>query len=376
MHVLKLPFGVKKEILACGADIKASFCFARDSRAYFTNGFGDLSDINNMEKYEAAVRTVGHKFELRPEIVACDLHPEYFSTRFGQNYAIRYSLSAIRHIQHHHAHIASCIVDNDIKGKVIGVGFDGAGFGADGRIWGGEFLLADLKSFKRAAYFDYVPMPGGDVAARETWRMAFSYLYNIYGNSVFRQDIPFLKRAGIKKCKILVRMINKNINSPLTSSMGRLFDGVSSLAGIKNIAAFEGEAAIELEKRADPDCRDKYGYSIKNKDGCLVIETGHIVRDIVGDIKRKEAAGVISSKFHNTIAYIVKDAACRISKRENIGKIVFSGGVFQNKYLVRRIIELFKETDLNIHFHRNIPTTDAGLALGQIAIANASVRIR
>jgi len=358
MREVKLPFKVRKEVLACGADLKGGFCFARGDRAYLSNGFGDLSQADNFEKYQKEIKRAQRAYKLSPKIIACDLHPGYFSTRFAQDCAIRNTQYAIRSIQHHHAHIASCMVDNGIKGKVIGVSFDGTGFGTDGNIWGGEILLAGYKKFDRLFHLDYVPMPGGEIAIKEPWRMSLSYLYKTYKDNFKNIGIPFLEKIDKQKCNVITHMIKNGINSPPTSSMGRLFDGVSSLIGIKDVARFEAEAAIELEKRADAECSKSYkGITIEE-----------IIRGIVGDLKKKEKTSIISAKFHNTIAQLVKKVALRVKVREGAEKIVFSGGVFQNKYLVTRLNELFKDTGHEIYFHNNHSTTDSSIALGQVAV--------
>lgn len=365
MREVRLPFKAKKEILACGADLKGGFCFARDDRAILSNGFGDLSQADNFEKYQKEVKKVQRAFKFKPKIVACDLHPGYFSTKFAQSYCgPRSMVHGPQYIQHHHAHIASCMVDNGIKGKVIGVSFDGTGFGTDGNIWGGEILLAGYKKFDRLFHLDYAPMPGGEIAIKEPWRMSLSYLYKTYKDNFKNTGIPFLKKIDKNKRNVITRMIKNGINSPLTSSMGRLFDGVSSLIGIKDVARFEAEAAIELEKIADAECDKSYN--------ALNIE--EIIKGIVNDLKKKEKTSVISAKFHNTIAQLVKTVALRAKKREGAEKIVFSGGVFQNRYLVTRLKQLFDDSGCKPYFHRNLSTTDSDICLGQIAIANSLTR--
>jgi len=250
------------------------------------------------------------------------------------------------------------MIDNGIKGKVIGVSFDGTGYGTDGNIWGGEILLAGYKNFDRLFHLDYVPMPGGEIAIKEPWRMAVSYLYKTYEDNFKNIGIPFLEKIDKDKRNVITRMIKNGINSPPTSSMGRLFDGVSSLIGIKDVARFEAEAAIELEKRADTECNKSYkGITIEE-----------IVRGIVNDLKKKEKTSIISAKFHNTIARLVKSVALRAKRKEGAEKIVFSGGVFQNKYLVARLKELFNSAELKIYFHDNYSTTDSSIALGQVGI--------
>jgi len=364
MRIIKLPFRVKKETLACGADLKGGFCFAKGGRAYMSEGFGDLSQADNAERYEREIGKAERTLRIKPKVIACDLHPGYISTKFARHYhEIRDTRHEIRYVQHHHAHIAACMVDHKIKGKVIGVSFDGTGFGTDGNIWGGEILLSELGDFKRLFHLDYAAMPGGEAAIREPWRMALSYIYKTYGGAMGRIKIPFLKRIGCDRVKVLTQMIKGNINSPLTSSMGRFFDGISSVIGVKDTVKYEAEAAIELERIADFGCRGKYRYRASAVKG--------IVEGVVGDLKRGEEKSVISSKFHNTIAHMVKDLVIGFSSETGTDKVVFSGGVFQNRYLVARLKEIFKGSRLKVYFHNDFATTDASIALGQIAIANS-----
>jgi hydrogenase maturation protein HypF len=368
MQVISLPFKVKKEILATGADMKGRFCFAKGKRAYISDDFGDLSEVGNRERYEKEIEKARRKFGFKPCIVACDLHPGYFSTKFAQtNNAIRDTHHALRYIQHHHAHVASCMVDNKMKGAALGVSFDGTGFGTDGMMWGGEFLLVRGGTFQRVAHLDYTPMPGGEKAVVEPWRMALAYLYKTFQKSFTKLSIPFMKRLDRQKGNVLVHMIENNVNTPLTSSIGRLFDGVSSLAGIRDHVDYEAQAAIELERMADPACKDYYGYELHGD----VLRLEGIIGGVVADLRKKTETSIISSRFHNTIARLVGDVVTRVTKKENVTNVVLSGGVFQNRFLVHRLKERFATTKLRVYFHNNFATTDASIALGQIAVANA-----
>ncbi len=379
MQIIKIPFRVKKEILACGADLKGAFSFVKGNRAYLNNGFGDLNDIGNLEKYGRQLEKIRRTFRFKPGIVACDMHPGYFSTKFAQNYARhmthdtqRMTHNAIHYVQHHHAHVASCMLDNDIDENVIGVAFDGTGFGTDGRIWGGEFLFASFRSCERIAHLGYVPLPGGEAAIKEPWRTALSYLYLSYKDGLHAVRIPFMKGLDKKKAAILIQMVKNGINSPLTSSAGRFFDGVAALIGVRQKITYEGEAAIELEKVAAPGCIESYSYRIeRSRFSPAVIRTEGIIRGIVKDLEKKEKAAFISGRFHNTVAGIIKETALAEAKRRRVKKIVLSGGVFQNRYLHNKLKELFADTACEVYFHKNFSTTDAGIPLGQIAIANA-----
>jgi len=362
MKAIKLPFKVKSAILACGADLKGAFALAKGDKAYLFDGFGDLSDLDNFTRYEKAVVRAEKKLKIKPQIVVCDLHPGYFSTRFAEDY----TLSAIRYplfkVQHHEAHIASAIIDNGISGEVLGVAFDGTGYGTDGKIWGGEFFIGNAKKFKRVAHLEYLPMPGGDMTIREPWRMAASYIWKNRDSAHFSG-----RMVGRKKWAILKIMIEKNINSPMTSSMGRLFDAVGSLVLNKERSGFEAELPIELEKIVDKNECGHYDFELKTRDGPDSIDMSKAIRGILKDLDKKVPRSAISAKFHNTAAFVILKAA----KRFNSKDVVLSGGVFQNKFLSKKTRELLGEEGFKVYMHSKIDTNDSGIPLGQIAIANA-----
>jgi hydrogenase maturation protein HypF len=368
MKAINLPFKVKVPILACGADIKGAFALAQGSEAYLFDGFGDLSDLDNYTRYEKAVKTAQNNLKIMPEIVVCDLHPGYFSTQFAESllrgrpglnpaYHCRYTLYKV---QHHEAHIASAIVDNYVKGEVFGVAFDGTGYSSDGNIWGGEFFVGGLKKLKRVAHLDYIPMPGGEMCIKEPWRMAASYLYYVFGENFLKLKIGLVKGIDKKRWAVLKGMIDKKINSPLTSSMGRFFDAAACLVLNKYIANFEAELPIELEKIAEPGVEDAYDPASSAK----------IIKGVVRDIEKNIDAPVISAKFHNSIAKMILNTA----KRVKIKKVVLSGGVFQNRYLVSRTLRLLNENNFKVYTHLNVETNDSGIPIGQIAIANARAK--
>ena len=357
MKAIKLLFGVKRSILACGADVKGAFALAKGRDVYLFDGFGDLSDLDNFTRYEKAVGAAERKLNIKPQIIACDLHPDYFSTQFAKDYTQYAVRCTLYEVQHHEAHIASAIIDNDIKGNVLGVAFDGTGYGLDGNIWGGEFFTGNAKKFKRAAHLEYLPMPGGEMCIKEPWRMAASYLYSIFGQNFLKLKIDFVKSIDKKSWAILKEMIDKKVNSPLTSSMGRLFDAAGSMILNKRKAKFEAELPMELEDIAVKNIDDSYGP----------LESAKIIKGIVRDIEKKAAASIISAKFHNSIAETIL-AAAKISKMK---RVILSGGVFQNRYLKDRVVKLLSKNDFEVYEHSNVETNDSGIPLGQIAIANA-----
>ncbi|MDD5173227.1 MAG: hypothetical protein PHV48_00120 [Candidatus Omnitrophica bacterium] len=357
MKRLTLPFRVKGPILACGADLKGAFALAKGRDAYLFDGFGDLSDLDNYTRYGRAIKAAGKKLGIRPQIVVCDLHPGYFSTQFAKEYTQYVVRCTLYETQHHEAHIASAIIDNRISGEVLGAAFDGTGYGTDGNIWGGEFFTGDAGSFKRIAHLDYIPMPGGEACIREPWRMAVSYLYSAFGRDFLNLETDLLKSVDKKSRIILKEMIDKRINSPFTSSMGRFFDAAGSLILNRRDAFFEAELPVELERIAKANIDSSYGS----------IDSIKIIKGIVRDIEKRVAAPVISAKFHNSIAGMILNAA----GTAKVKKVVLSGGVFQNRYLKDRATKLLSKNGFKVYLHSNVETNDAGIPLGQIAIANA-----
>lgn len=371
MKIIELPFKIEKPILACGADLKGAFALAKGNKAYLVEGFGPLSDPDNLEAYEASIYACKKKLGTIPKVIACDSHPGYFSSRFAETHALKLMTTDLRYIQHHEAHIASAMSEHSIRTDVIGVAFDGTGYGWDGCIWGGEFFVGGLKEFRRAAHFEYVPMPGGEAAIREPWRMAVSYLYRTFGRGFLRRDLDIIKKSGKKRLSVIKKMIDGNINSPLTSSAGRLFDAAGSLILMKETASFEAELPMELEKIACQACGDCYKFNIKSKEGMLIIETSGLIKGIVSDLARKIKESVISAKFHNTIAEMIAGAASLLRQEFGLRKIVLSGGVFQNKYLTKRAALLLNKNKFDVYIHSNVNTNDYGIPVGQLAIANA-----
>lgn len=363
---ITLPFNVKKPILACGADLKGAFALAEGKFAFLVDGFGDLGDLDNLTKYEKAVKRYQKKLHITPRVIACDLHPDYFSTRFAEKLQFKANNSKLCKIQHHEAHVASAIIDNNTRGTVIGVAFDGTGYGFDGNIWGGEFFVGSLKNFNRAAHLGYVRMPGADAAIKAPWRMAASYIYRAFGDK-----FPALaKRWNKKELAILRMMVDKNMNSPLTSSAGRLFDAVGSLVLAKDFISKEAELPIELEKIIFDNTCEKYKFDVQKIGESYIIDTADIIRGVAKDLAKAEDKPVISCKFHNTIIDVILKTSIILSKRFKTKQAVLSGGVFQNKYLTSNAVKMLSEAGFKVYIHSNVPTNDSGIPLGQIAIAN------
>jgi len=374
MITIELPFKVKRPILACGADIKGAFAFAKGRKAYLFDGFGDLADADNLQRYGRAVKAAVKRLRINPKIVACDLHPGYFSSRFAESFQLSaFSYQPYR-VQHHEAHVAAAIVDNAIRGDVIGVAFDGTGYGRDGNIWGGEFFTGNLRSFERAAHFEYVPMPGGEACIRQPWRMAASYLCRAFGEKFLDLKIDFVKSIDKKRWLILNKMIERGLNSPLTSSAGRLFDTAACIILSRKEAKFEAELPIRLEEATDPSVRGRYAFDVKTSGGELVIDSKKISRGIVKDLLSKTDAFAAAGKFHNTMAYVIQKTAARLRKRFGINNVVLSGGVFQNRFLTEKAFDMLRESGFCVHVHSAVPVNDGGIPIGQVAIANGRIK--
>ncbi len=368
------PLVMKKEfrsqILACGADLKNVFCLTRGNQVYMSHHIGDLDNVETLTSFEKSISHFKGMFDIKPDLAAYDLHPEYACSKYAR------SLKDIRKIgiQHHHAHIVSCMADNEIDEQVIGIAFDGTGYGMDGNIWGGEFLIGDYHAFERMAHFEYFPLPGGDKAIVEPWRITASLLFRIYGDDMMKLDIDFIKLLDRDKWNIIRNMIEKNINSPLTSSLGRIFDLVSALVCVRREIYYEGQAAIELEMIADTEETGEYEYEIKENNGKREILLKPLIKCIVSDIEAGIKAEKISARFHNTIARIALDMSIYIRTLKGINSVALSGGVFQNMFLLDRIYELLKSRNFNIYTHHRVPTNDGGIALGQAVIVNALIK--
>jgi len=373
MKIVELPFNVKSPILACGADIKGAFALAKGRKAYLFEGFGDLADVDNLERYGRAVKAAVKRLRIDPKIVACDLHPGYFSSRFAQSFQLSAFSYQLYRVQHHEAHVAAAIVDNAIRGGVIGVAFDGTGYGRDGNIWGGEFFTGNLRSLERAAHLEYVPMPGGEACIREPWRMAASYLCKAFGERFLDVKIDFVRSIDKKKWLILKKMIEGGLNSPLTSSAGRLFDAAAAIILLRKEARFEAELPIRLEEATDPSVGGHYDFDVKASGREFVIDSKKILRGIVKDLLGKTDAFAAAGKFHNTMACVIRKTAARLRKRSGINNVVLSGGVFQNRFLTEKTFDMLRESGFRVRVHGAVPVNDDGIPIGQVAIANAKV---
>ena len=366
--LMKLPF--EEQILSCGAELKNTFCLTRGNYAFLSHHIGDLENIETLSAFEKGIEHFKRIFNIKPAYIAYDLHPEYLSTKYALSLDNVQKLG----IQHHHAHVVSCMGDNSIEEKVIGVAFDGTGYGTDGTIWGGEFFICDFAGFQRIAHFEYIPLPGGEKAIKEPWRMAASCLKRIYDDDLLDVNIDFVKELDRNKWQNLKKMINNGINSPLTSSTGRLFDAVSALIGIRREVYYEGQAAIELEMAANPEEKGVYNFDLREDGDKTEIVINPLFKDIVSDLKSGIGKESISAKFHNTVAHIILKICKKIFKEKAIDRVVLSGGVFQNMMLLEKTLLLLRNKDFRVYTHHRVPPNDGGIALGQAIIANEWIK--
>ena len=360
------------QVLACGAELKNTFCLTRDGHAFLSQHIGDMENLDNLEHFAATIELYKRLFRIQPEIVAHDMHPEYLTTRYARDLASGDDKLSIIPIQHHHAHIVSCMVDNGLQEPVIGVAFDGTGLGTDGRIWGGEFLLADYGKFDRLGHLMYLPLPGGDAATRRPYRIAISYLLSLLGEDALERPLPFLNGVDSLEIDLIKKQIEKNINAPLTSSCGRLFDAVSALIGVRGVIDYEAQAAIELEMIADQSETSSYPFSITERDGVATVQLYELFSAVVSDLGRGVSQGRISARFHRTLAQVIGQMCRRLSARTGINKVALSGGVFQNRLLLKLALASLEKAGLVAFTHCTVPANDGGISLGQAVIASFS----
>lgn len=363
---VSVAFKFVREILACGAELKNTFCLTRASHAYLSHHIGDLENLETLRSYEEGIEHFKRLFQLRPRVVAHDLHPEYLSTKYALALGEEFEKIGV---QHHHAHVASCMADNRIEGEVIGVAMDGLGFGADAKMWGGEFFVADFIEAERVAHLDYVPMPGGARAVREPWRMAAVYLQRALGDDFQKLDVPFVRGLDTRSWATLHSMTKSGTNSPETSSMGRLFDAVSALLNLRGTVKYEGQAAIELEAIADPSCVESYEFGFDA--GGSIIKADAIIRSAVEDILDGRPAPEVSAKFQTAVARLITKVARRLREERRLKRVVLSGGVFQNMFLLERASRMLRREGFEVYTHKRVPPNDGGISFGQAAVANA-----
>jgi len=350
-------------ILALGAQQKNTFCLAKGENAFLSGHIGDLDNPKAEDYLKSEIETFIRIFSAEPEVVVCDLHPDYFSTEYAAAY--RGSLPVIR-IQHHHAHFASVLAEQGIRGRAIGFIFDGTGYGTDGKIWGGEALFGTTAESRRMGHLLYFPLLGGDAAVREPWRCALSAIDMAAGRKAALALFP----EHAKDSEILLRAGDRQIHSLLTSSMGRLFDAVSALTGVCLTSSYEGQAAVDLQQVMDESSEGAYSFGILTENGDLIFDWRPVIREALSDIRNGTAAGTVSARFHRAVVELVVSGADRIRKETGCTVIVLSGGVFQNDYLLENCLTALRNTGFSAFANEKVPAGDGGISFGQAAAAS------
>jgi hydrogenase maturation protein HypF len=360
--------GSQIDLLACGAELKNTFCLTKERCTIISQHIGDLENYETLRFFEESLENLKKLFRVQPAAVAYDLHPRYLSTRFALQYPVERRIG----VQHHHAHIASCMAESGIRDRVIGVAFDGTGYGTDGKIWGGEFLIAGFTGFKRRAHLRYVPLAGGDTAVRQNWRSALAYLHDAFGRNI-PDGLPPLFVPPHKEVEIVSAMLKQNLNVIQTSSCGRLFDAVAALLDIRQEVSFEGQAAIELEQAVGAATNEDYTFDLSGAEP-YEIDFRPMITAIVRGTLSGVPTGVIAARFHNTLARCILETCKRLRTSERLNRVCLSGGTFQNKYLLERADQLLQNAGFQVLLHSRVPANDGGISLGQAVIANELLR--
>ncbi len=360
---VKLPWSVP-HLLATGAQLKNTFCITNEYYAFLSHHIGDMENFETLQSFEQGVQHFERLFRVRPEAIAYDLHPDYLASRYALQRAQRDNVEAIG-VQHHHAHIAACMAEHGLDGShpVIGVAFDGTGYGDDGTIWGGEFLVCDYLNYQRPLHLEYFPLPGGDAAIRQPARIALALLWSL--EMEWDARLAASQEFRPEEQATLLAQLKRHVNTPKTSSMGRLFDAAAALAGVRQKVNYEAQAAIEFEAAAGIAEEEPYPFEI----GQTTVGVKPVIRALIEDTLAGVPVSVISGRFHTGLAKMVADACYRLRSETSINEVFLSGGVWQNITLLRRTLSLLRKADFQVYIHRAVPTNDGGLALGQAAIA-------
>jgi hydrogenase maturation protein HypF len=377
-----LPITVKTQhavsLLAVGAHLKNTIALTSDSNVFISQHIGNLETKESLDAFQSVVTDFQTMYNCKPEYIVCDLHPDYLSSKFARSTGI-----PLLEVQHHEAHIASCMAENQLEGEVLGVSWDGTGYGLDGTIWGGEFLLATKTSFERVATFRPFRLPGGEKAIKEPRRTALGMLYELFSDDVFRrQDLPTLHAFTPAELQLVNQMLLKKVNTPVTTSVGRIFDAVASLIGLQQRVNYEGQAAMELEfLTTQSKTKESYAFTVDdgrmpsekpiaklgndNQKSLTIIDWSPFISEILEDVRHNIASPMIATKFHNTLVEIIIAVAKKIGQ----SRVVLSGGCFQNRYLTERAVMRLQEEDFRPYWHQRVPPNDGGIALGQLYAA-------
>jgi hydrogenase maturation protein HypF len=368
-----IPIFLHKElpkVLAVGGELKNTICFGSGKNAFLSQHIGDLENLESYGFFEETVHHMRRILELDPQAIACDLHPDYFSSRWAQQQSL-----PLVEVQHHHAHIAACMAENHLEERIIGVALDGTGYGTDGNIWGGEILLANYEGFERVAHLEYVALPGGEAAIREPWRIAVSYLWQHFGRGFLDFSLPFLREIEPGKVELLLEMLENRLNSPLSSGCGRLFDGVAALLGIRSKVSYEGQAAIELEMLIDGTAGDTfYPFSTRDENGMTILATRPLFEAILSDLRNSVRLSAISRRFHDGLAEALASVIRRLGEQTGLRQVCLSGGCFQNVYLSEKLERILTNSNFQVLTHSQVPAGDGGISLGQALVAAAQLQ--
>ena len=356
-------------VLACGAQLKNTFCLAVGDAAYLGPHVGDLDQVETLRSFEQSISRMEGWLDVRPEVVAHDLHPGYLSTAYAR---ARPDVLRIG-VQHHHAHVASVMAEHGLDGTVLGVAYDGTGYGTDGTAWGGELLLADFGGFERLATFRPLPLPGGDAAIREVWRIALALLDDAFDHAAPLERIPLFSTVPPESVAVVRRMIETQLNAPRARGVGRYFDAVGALVLQRPASRYEGQVAMALDFAADPDESASYPFAIDEHATPWEVDLRPLVRALVSDLAAGASAASIAAKFHNTL--VIATVECVRAAAQRIGRlpVVLTGGCFQNPRLAHGVVAALTP-DLAVHLHRDVPPGDGGIALGQAVVADAMAR--
>jgi hydrogenase maturation protein HypF len=357
-----------EEVLAFGGELKNTFCLTKGRYAILSQHIGDLENYETMRFFEETLDCMKHVFKVVPRAAAYDLHPGYMSTRLAMASGIEPRIG----VQHHHAHIASCMAENRLSGRVLGVALDGTGFGTDGKIWGGEFLVADFAGFTRRAHLRNVWLPGGDAAVRQPWRMALSYLRDAFGRQL-PDDLRCLQQIDKRQVALVDTMLARGIQTVETSSCGRLFDAIAALLGLASEVTFEGQAAIALEAAAERGVDHRYDFEIVQGEP-IILDFRPVIAAVVKDISSGRRVGEISACFHNTLSAAIGKVCGHIGSSDTVDRVCLSGGSFQNLYLLGHTVVELRRRGFDVFLHAQVPANDGGLSLGQAMVANERLR--
>jgi len=346
-------------IFAGGDELVNCFAIGKGNQVIMSQHIGDLKNMETLEFYEESIDRFSRLFRFKPKLAVMDMHPDYLSSRYVEQMKI-----PVIKVQHHHAHIASCMAEHNLDEKVIGVSFDGTGYGDDGNIWGGEFFICDLSDHTRVTHFEYIMQPGGDAVTKHPWRMMTAYMHHYFGKDIVNIYPYLFKDIDEFSLQIVQDMLINKLNTPITSSAGRLFDAVSALLGVCKEAKYHAEAPMQLESVANADITESYSFTVGN-----FISFKSTFEEIINDIKNETPIDIISGKFHNTIVNVIIENVIEIRNSSGINKVVLSGGSFQNKILLEKVEKKLANNKFDYYTQSKIPSNDGGIALGQLAIA-------